>query len=173
MFSLPTQRRSSRITTNRGFTILELLIVIGIILAIGGIVTVNFMDIGDDSDRNITQIKIQELERAMDTFKIHMKRYPSEEEGLGALWNRELIEDEAAMSNWKGPYLTEPAPKDTWGFEWIYRAPSEVEGVAFDIVSVGPDGEEGTDDDLSNLDGRVDAEGQPLDDEFSDFSPAG
>ena len=172
MFTVPA-RCSSRSTARRGFTILELLIVIGIILAIGGIVTVNLMGMSDKADTNITQVKIQNFERALKTFKVDMKRYPSEEEGLVVLWDADVLEDETAAANWKGPYLEEPAPKDTWGYEWIYRSPSEVEGVAFDIVSVGPDGEEGTDDDLTNLDGRVGADGEPLDDEFSDFSPAG
>ncbi|MCH2160875.1 MAG: type II secretion system major pseudopilin GspG [Phycisphaerales bacterium] len=173
MFSLPTPRRTSRVATRRGFTILELLIVIGIILAIGGIVTVNLMGMSDKADTNITQVKIQNFERALKSFKLDMKRYPSEEEGLVVLWDSNVLEDEAATANWNGPYLEEPAPMDTWGFEWIYRAPSDVEGVAFDIISIGPDGEEGTDDDLTNLDGRVGADGEPLDDEFSDFSPAG
>ena len=59
-----------------------------------------------------------------------------------------------------------------WGSEWVYRNPSEIEGVAYDIVSVGPDKEEGTDDDLSSNDARMDADGE-MRDEFSDFAPSG
>lgn len=156
-----------------GFTILELLIVIAIILAIGGIVAVNVIGMSEQSDTGITQVKIQNFEQALDVFKLHMKRYPTEEEGVAVLWDSELLEDEADMAKWQGPYLKEASPKDTWGYEWVYRSPSEVEGVAFDLISVGPDGEEGTDDDLSNLDGRVGADGEPLDDDFSDFAPSG
>ena len=101
-----------------------------------------------------------------------MKRYPSEEEGLVVLWNREELEDDDDSSKWGGPYLKEGNPNDVWGSEWIYRNPSEVEGVAYDIVSIGPDKEEGTDDDISSNDGRVGADGEPMDD-FSDFSPSG
>ena len=172
MYHTPLNR-PRRQMTRRGFTILELLIVIGIILAIGGIVTVNLMGMSDKADTSITKVKIQNFERALNNFKIDMKRFPTEEEGLTVLWDGEILEDETTMAKWQGPYLEEPAPKDTWGFEWIYRAPSETEGVAFDIVSVGPDGEEGTDDDLTNLDGRVGSDGEPLDDDFSDFPPAG
>ena len=59
-----------------------------------------------------------------------------------------------------------------WGNEWIYNSPSEIEGVAYDLISVGPDKEEGTEDDLTSNDGRVDADGEMLDD-FSDFAPSG
>lgn len=165
--------RQPRTNRRGGFTILELLIVIGIILAIGGIVTVNLMGMSDKADTNLTKVKIQNVGRALDNFKLDMKRYPTEEEGITVLWDKEVLEDEDDTSKWQGPYLEEPAPKDTWGFEWVYRSPSEVEGVAYDLISVGPDGEEGTDDDLSNLEGRVGADGEPLDDDFSDFAPSG
>ena len=69
-----------------GFTILELLIVIAIILAIGGIVAVNVIGMSEQSDTGITRVKIQNFEQALDVFKLHMKRYPTEEEGgRGAL----------------------------------------------------------------------------------------
>jgi hypothetical protein len=62
--------------------------------------------------------------------------------------------------------------KDTWGTEWVYRNPSEIEGVAYDIVSLGPDKEEGTDDDITSNDGMVGEDGETLD-EFSDFTSTG
>ena len=164
--------RQHRPMRRGGFTILELLIVIGIILAIGGIVTVNLMGMSDKADTNLTKVKIQNVGRALDNFKLDMKRYPTQEEGITVLWDKEVLEDDDT-AKWQGPYLDEPAPKDTWGFEWVYRSPSDVEGVAYDLISVGPDGEEGTDDDLSNLEGRVGADGEPLDDDFSDFAPSG
>ena len=172
MHSAPTRRARTR-NRRGGFTILELLIVIGIILAIGGIVTVNLMGMSDKADVSLTKVKIQNVGRALDNYKLDMKRYPTEEEGIAVLWDKELPEDEADQAKWQGPYLEEPAPQDTWGFEWVYRSPSETEGVPYDLISVGPDGEEGTDDDLSNLEGRVGADGEPLDDDFSDFAPSG
>ena len=73
------------------------------------------------------------------------------------------------------PWLLNPAPKDAWGREWIFNIPSETEGLDFDIVSIGADGEEGTDDDITNHDARKAAEGDDLG-EFSGSSgntPAG
>ena len=168
--SAPSPRSAVRM--NRGFTILELLIVIGIMVALGGIVAINLMGQSDKADIQITKVSIQTLEQGLDGFKIDMKRLPTEDEGIAVLWNKDMLEDEDTASKWSGPYIKEPKPKDTWGFEWIYRSPSEVEGVAFDLVSVGPDGEEGTEDDISNLDGRLGADGESLDDDFSDFAPS-
>lgn len=155
-------------TARRGFTIIELLIVIAIILAIGGLVLVNVLGASEKADRGTVMIQIQAFDRALEQFKIDMKRYPSDEEGLVVLWNKDSLEDEDEAAKWSGPYLKSPSVKDTWGSEWVYRNPSEIEGVAYDIVSVGPDKEEGTDDDISSNDGMVDADGEMLD-EFSDF----
>ena len=63
-------------------------------------------------------------------------------------------------------------PRDTWGSEWTYREPSETEGFPYDIVSSGPDKEEGTEDDITNLDRLRDAEGE-IAEEFTDFGPTG
>ena len=154
---------------HRGFTIIELLIVIAIILAIGGLVLVNVVGAGEKADRGTVTIQIQNFDRAMEQFKIDLKRYPSEEEGIAVLWNKDALEDDEDAEKWSGPYLKSPSPKDAWGSEWVYRNPSEIEGVAYDIVSVGPDKEEGTEDDISSNDGMVDADGEMLD-EFSDFT---
>ena len=165
----PTRRAT---ISRRGFSLLELLIVIGIILAIGGLVAVNLLGQQERADSGTTRIQIQNLARGLDDFKVDMKRYPTQEEGIAVLWNKELIEDEAELDKWQGPYLSQPVTKDMWGNEWIYNSPSEIEGVAYDLISVGPDKEEGTEDDLTSNDGRVDADGEMLDD-FSDFAPSG
>ena len=164
--------RRPRPVSRRAFTILELLIVIGIILAIGGLVLVNVLGASEKADKSLVQAQIQAFNRALEQYKVEMKRYPSEDEGLVVLWNKEQVEDEEDLARWGGPYLKEPNTTDLWGNEWIYRNPSEIEGVAYDIVSIGPDKEEGTDDDITSNDGKSGADGEPLDD-FSDFSPSG
>ena len=169
---LPSTRRRARRTARRGFSLLELLIVIGIILAIGGLVAVNLLGQQERADSGTTRIQIQNLNTALEQFKVDLKRCPSEDEGLAVLWDKELLEDESDLDKWQGPYLSQPVVRDMWGSEWVYRNPSEIEGVAYDIVSVGPDKEEGTDDDLSSNDARMDADGE-MRDEFSDFAPSG
>ena len=69
-------------TVRRAFTILELLIVIAILLAIGGIVLINVLGAQDRADIGVTKVQMQSLEDALMRFKADMKRYPSEEEGV-------------------------------------------------------------------------------------------
>ena len=155
--------------TPRAFSLIELLIVIAILLAIGGLVVVNLMPKKEESDINLTRVQIDLFVEALDLFKLDMKRYPSEEEGLRALWTRDALEDEEDEANWKSPYLRNPAPTDTWGSEWIYRYPGEIRGEAFyDIISLGPDKEEDTDDDITNHDRLKNEEGE-IDESFDDF----
>ena len=165
-------RRHQRTWTRRAFTLIELLIVIAILLAIGGLVVVNLLPAKDQADIDLTSVQIDQFGTAMQRFKLDLKRWPSEEEGLKSLWSRTALDDEEDEALWKGPYLEEPSPRDTWGQEWIYRAPAEiVDGAACDIVSLGPDGEEDTDDDIHNHLRMMNEDGE-LADDFDDFTPA-
>lgn len=152
----------------RAFTILELLIVIGILLAIGGIVLVNVLGAQDRADVGVTKVQMQALEDGLMRFRGDMKRWPSDDEGVAVLWSSSNLEDED-VDAWGGPYLQKPVPTDQWGSEWVYQNPSETEGLPYDLISAGPDREEGTDDDLSIHDGVVGEDGS-VDDEFADFT---
>ena len=153
----------------RAFTILELLIVIAILLAIGGIVLINVLGAQDRADVGVTKVQMQALEDALMRFRADMKRYPSEEEGVIVLWSSNALDDEEQMDAWGGPYLEKPVIEDQWGNEWVYRNPSELENMPYDLVSLGPDQEEGTDDDISIHDGVVGEDGE-LSDDFADFA---
>jgi general secretion pathway protein G len=165
--SLSKSASRRRAVRRSGFTILELLIVIGILLAIGSLVLVNVLGASEKADVQLTRVQLKTFEDALDRFRVEMKRFPTEEEGLAVLWSKEAIANDEDKAKYGEPYLKEPKPKDTWGSEWIFRAPSTIiEGANFDIVSVGPDGQEGTEDDISNHDARKEAGG----DDFSEFS---
>ncbi len=146
----------------RGFTILELLIVIGILLALGGIVLYNLSGQSDKANKGTQVVQMQALKKAIQMFKADVKRLPTEEEGIASLWDKSRL-DEGVAERWAGPYLDESVPKDMWGNEWIYICPAEGVTIGFDIVSIGPDGQEGTEDDI-----RL-AKGGEGDGEFSDF----
>ena len=154
----------------RAFTLIELLIVIAILLAIGGLVAVNVMSAKDQADVDLATIQIDSFNAAIKRFRLDLNRYPTEGEGLAVLWSQDAIEDEEEAVNWKGPYLDDPKPTDDWGNDWIYRFPSEIRDseTMYDIVSIGPDGEEDTDDDITNHDRFRDAEGD-ISEEFEDF----
>jgi type II secretion system protein G len=136
-------------------------------------VVVNLLPAKDQADIDLMRTQIDQFDNALSMFKLHMGRYPTDDEGLPALWNKDVLEDEEEAVNWKGPYLENPSPRDRWGSEWVYRAEGEIRGEAFyDIVSLGPDKEEGTDDDITNHDRFKDAEGE-ISEDFSEFTPSG
>ena len=154
----------------RGFTILELLIVIGILLAIGSLVAVNVLGASEKADLKLARAQLQAFEGALEQVRVEMKRWPTEEEGLAVLWSKEALASDEDQARYGGPYLKEPKPKDAWGNVWVFRVPSTIlEGANFDIVTNGPDGQEGTEDDVSNQDSRKEAAG----DEFGEFSGGG
>ena len=161
----PLIRRTRR-TIRRGFTILELLIVIGILVAIGGLVLYNVLGASEKADVKLAAAQIQAFESALENFKFDMKRWPTEEEGIVVLWSKDQLDAEEDQDRWGGPYLKEPKPHDTWGNEWVFRQPSSIEGRPYDIISPGPDKQEGTEDDISNQDGKGSDEGF---DDFGDF----
>ncbi len=154
----------------RAFTLIELLIVIAILLAIGGLVAVNVMSAKDQADVDLTTSQIDQFDAAIKLFRLHMNRYPTTEEGLTVLWSVDALDDEDEAATWKGPYLDEPRPNDDWGNPWVYTFPSEIRDneSMYDIVSAGPDGEEDTDDDITNHDRFRDADGE-IAEEFEDF----
>ncbi|MCA9296138.1 MAG: type II secretion system major pseudopilin GspG [Phycisphaerales bacterium] len=153
----------------RGFSLIEVLIAIAIVLAIGGLVAINLLPEKDQADRNIQQIQFDQLDRALKGFKLDLARWPSEEEGLDVLLRKDALEDEAEQAKWEGPYLEDPVVEDAWGTAIVYRYPSEIrEGDYYDLISYGPDREEGGDDDITNHDRKMNSDGE-LREEFEDL----
>jgi general secretion pathway protein G len=92
----------------------------------------------------IANSEFASLEGAVSQFQVDTGRFPTTAEGLAA-----LITPPPGITNWHGPYLLH-FPKDHWGHGYVYRCPSIKYPNGFDILSKGPDGIEGTADDLSN-----------------------
>ncbi len=139
------------------FTLIEVLIVLAIIVMIAGFVSVSLFARRDQADVQATQINISTLGDALDAFRLDYRRYPTDDEGLAVLWDKEKLDSEADGSLW-ATYLTKPIPTDVWGNEWGYAQQvedfdsGEEENTAavapYDLWSYGPDGEDGTDDDI-------------------------
>jgi general secretion pathway protein G len=145
-----------------GFTLMELLIVIVILLALGGLAVVSLIDVKDKAEADITRVQMQNIQRALKDFRFYMGRYPTEEEGLSVLWSRDNLENEEDEANWR-QFLEKPIREDNWGQPWNYRAESEYD-LEYDLWSNGPDREEGTEDDIANWDEFTDEEGEMYDD---------
>jgi len=146
---------------NRGLTLIEVLIVIAILLAIGGLVVVNLLPAKEGADINTQRIQFQNIDAAMKMFKLDMKRWPTEDEGLAVLNRKDAIQEEAEQTLWHGPYMEADASKDKWNHIVVYKIPSESLGEGYyDLVSFGPDGQEGTGDDITNHDNLKNADGE-------------
>lgn len=139
--------RRNLVRVRRGFTILELLIVIGILLALGGIVLYNLTGQSEKANKGVQLAQMQMIKKAVQMFSNDVKRLPTEEEGIAVLWSKDGLDEDVA-ARWQGPYLEEAIPNDLWGHELKY-IPTTDSTFGFDLVSWGPDGEEGSEDDIS------------------------
>lgn len=120
----------------RGFTLLELLVVVAIIgLLVGYVAPRYFGQIGK-SEVTTAKAQIDALDKALDQYRLDTGRYPTTELGLNALIQRPQDEPK-----WNGPYLKKAVPLDPWGKAYVYRAPGETGD--FDILSLGKDGQPG------------------------------
>lgn len=136
-FASPRARARRRRQGQRGFTLIEILVVItiiGLIMALVGPRVLNYLS---DSKVKAAKIQIESFKSALDLFYLDAGRYPSSSEGLAA-----LVQTTAAIPAWNGPYLKGGnVPADPWGHPYTYRAPGE--HGSYDIVSLGSDGQEG------------------------------
>jgi general secretion pathway protein G len=119
-----------------GFTLLELLVVIVIIGLLAGYVAPRYFAQVGKSEIQVAKAQIESLEKALDQYRLDMRRYPSADEGLQAL----VTKPENAPA-WSGPYLKKAVPMDPWGRPYAYRTPGQ-KG-EFELFSYGRDGRPG------------------------------
>jgi len=129
----------------RGFTLLELLVVIVIIGLLAAYVGPKYFAQLGKSEVTVAKAQIEAFEKSLDTYRLDVGRYPTTEEGLGAL----LVAPPAAGTRWNGPYLKKAVPPDPWGHAYQYRAPG-IRG-EYDIVSMGKDGQPGGSGDNADI----------------------
>ncbi len=94
---------------------------------------------------NVAEINLRILRTALESYYINTAAYPTSKEGLGALMKK----PDSQGKLWRGPYLQgEKVPLDPWGRAFVYRWPGKRKDGKFDLKSLGPDGKEGTGDDV-------------------------
>lgn len=125
----------------KGFTLIELLLVLVILGVLAVLVIPKFTGRSKQARDTAAKADVRVLSGAMDMFENDTGRYPSTEEGLGALLNAP-----SGVSNWNGPYFKGNLPKDPWGNPYQYRQPGQHNPKDFDLFSTGADGREGSDD---------------------------
>jgi general secretion pathway protein G len=123
----------------RGFTLLELVIVLIILGTIMAFVAPRIFGNLDRANQAATKAKMEQLSGQLEVMRLETGRYPSTQEGL-----RSMLEKPASMDRWNGPYVKDAMMlKDAWGNDFQYTSPGQ--NKPFDIKSLGADGREGGD----------------------------
>jgi general secretion pathway protein G len=130
----------------RGFSLLELLVVLVILGVIAGIFAPRFIGQAEKAKRSAAKLEIDQIGQSLDLYKLETGKYPTSQEGLAA-----LVTAPSGMTNWNGPYLKKTGvPKDPWGNDYKYVSPGD-QSRPYDIVSLGADGKEGGDGDGKDI----------------------
>ncbi len=127
---------SCRPALRRGFTLLELLVVLVIIGLLAGLVGPRYFGQIGKSEVKAAKAQIVALEKALDQYRLDAGRYPTTEAGLAV-----LVTKPPNDPKWGGPYLKKAVPADPWGRPYVYKSPGEHD--EFDLFSFGKDGRPG------------------------------
>jgi general secretion pathway protein G len=123
----------TRNRSQRGFTLLELLVVLVVLGLLVSIVGPRYFNQLGKSEGKAAQAQVASIAKALDMYRIDVGHYPSTQDGLAAL--------SASPSNeakWRGPYLQKAVPADPWGRPYNYKSPGDTG--EFDLGSLGKDG---------------------------------
>ncbi|MBX7075275.1 MAG: type II secretion system major pseudopilin GspG [Pirellulales bacterium] len=138
----------NRPSQRRGFTLMELLLVMAILVILLGLVAPRFMGTQKKANINAAKSQIGLFKSPLEMYVLDMQSYPTTEQGIISL--TEAPGDLENPKQWKGPYLDSEIPKDPWQHDYQYAFPPTHNKEFPDIWSFGPDGEDGTEDDIGN-----------------------
>lgn len=128
----------------RGFTLLELLVVMVIIGLLAGYVGPKYFSQIGKSEIKVARAQIDALGKALDQFRLDNGHYPSSEQGLASLVTRPANEP-----RWDGPYLQKGVPADPWSNPYVFVMPGEHN--EYDLLSYGKDGKPGGDGEAADI----------------------
>jgi len=140
-----THKRRSPRSPAAGFSLIELLLVLVILATLTAIVAPKFTRRSEQAKVTAAGAEIANIQVALDSFEVDCGRYPTTEEGLAALY-----EQPANADGWHGEYLKTGASSDPWGNPYVYIQPGRHNASSYDLYSYGPDGNEGSGDDIDN-----------------------
>jgi len=129
--------RKHQLARLQGWTFVETLIVIGIILILTSAVGFMAFKYIDSAKQATAKSQIETFALAVSAYEMDCKVYPDPQTGLAALWTKP-----AGADGWNGPYIAKAVPKDPWGHDYELKIPGP-NGLPFEIISLGPTGQEG------------------------------
>jgi general secretion pathway protein G len=131
--------RNKQVKSNRGFTLIEILVVMAILAMLAVMVAPNLFRQQAGAMRDAAMSQISSLETALDSYRLDMNQYP---DSLS-----ELMENDSGSASWNGPYLRREVPADPWGNEYVYQS----DGRNFTLMSYGADGTQGGEGDDADI----------------------
>ena len=129
-------KRVARAAIDRGFTLLELLVVIVIIGLLASYVAPRYFGQLSKSEISVAKAQLDSLSKALSQYRLDVGRFPTTAQGLDA-----LLKAPTGEARWQGPYLQRAIPLDPWGHPYQYRSPGAAGD--FDLFSFGKDGRSG------------------------------
>jgi len=136
-----SRQRSREYARTRGFTLIEIMVVVIIIGLLAAVIVPSVMKRVDDAKIAKAKEDIQSLETALTMYYMDNSKYPTNEQGLGALTTQPT---DPSIKNWKPGGYIERISKDPWGNDYLFVFPG-THGKAYDVCSLGADGQPGGD----------------------------
>lgn len=134
--SRPAEAMTRSRTRKRGFTLIEILVVIVVIAILATLVAPNVFQHVSTAKTSTAKSQIEMIGTALDAYRLDNGQYPTTQQGLEALITKPTIDPPAT---WRGPYLRKEIPLDPWNEPYVYLAPGEVNTTGFDLLSYGAD----------------------------------
>jgi general secretion pathway protein G len=138
-FRQGAKMKRSRWQNSKGFTLIEIMVVVVILGILAGIVIPKLLDRPEQARRTKAKVEIKSLEEALNLYKLDNGSYPTTEQGLAALVKKPEVGQ--IPSNYREGGYIKKLPQDPWGGQYIYLCPGIHDD--YDIISYGSDGESG------------------------------
>ena len=126
----------------RGFTLIELIVVIALVAVLAAVVAPNLIGKASDANRKAAEMQLEKVANAVELYRLETGRYPEE--------LQDLVQQPQGLTRWNGPYVRKKAQlEDPWGNALVLRQPGE--NGKFDLISYGGDGQPGGEGDDADV----------------------